>query len=126
MKTFIIGLDFDGTCASHAYPKVGKALPESIKYIKQFIEKGAKIILYTIRDDKELQDAIDFLDSHEITPWAINENPDQKKWNNSQKIYADLYIDDRNFGCPLVQPANNCVDWSKVGPAVMKILEERK
>lgn len=125
MKNFIIGLDFDGTCIEHSYPKVGKANPQAIKFIKEFIAEGAKIILYTIRDGQELQDAIDFLDSHEITPWAINENPLQKAWNKSPKLLCDLFIDDRSFGCPLVQPENDCVDWAIVGPGVLKIIKEK-
>ena len=33
---------------------------------------------------------------------GINEDPDQKEWTQSPKVYANLYIDDAALGCPLI------------------------
>ena len=44
----IIAVDFDGTCVTHDFPKVGKNIGAEI-VLKKFTDKGHKIILYTMR-----------------------------------------------------------------------------
>ena len=44
----IIAVDFDGTCVTHEFPKVGKDIG-AVPVLKKLIEKGHKIILYTMR-----------------------------------------------------------------------------
>jgi hypothetical protein len=43
----------------------------------------------------------------------INENPVQKQWTTSPKIYANIYIDNLCAGCPLIygKSDNPYVDW---------------
>ena len=53
----IIAVDFDGTCVSHEYPKVGKDIG-AVPVLKALVEIGHKIILNTMRSDDELADAI--------------------------------------------------------------------
>ena len=48
-----------------------------------------------------LQDAIDWFKENGIPLWGINENPNQKEWTSSPKIYANIYIDDTALGIPL-------------------------
>ena len=43
-----IAVDFDGTCVTHDFPKVGKNIGAEI-VLKKFTDKGHKIILYTMR-----------------------------------------------------------------------------
>lgn len=43
-----IAVDFDGTCVTHDFPKVGKNIGAEI-VLKKLVDKGHKIILYTIR-----------------------------------------------------------------------------
>ena len=72
-----------------------------------------------------LSDAVDFLEKNGIKLYGINKNPDQKSWTKSPKAYADIYIDDAAFGCPLIRPKGfkrPCVDWEKVGPAVFELV----
>lgn len=52
-----IAVDFDGTCVTHEYPDVGKDIG-AIPVLKELVDKGHKLILFTMRDGKELQDAI--------------------------------------------------------------------
>ena len=102
----VIAVDFDGTCVTHEFPKVGKDIG-AVPILKELVKKGHKIILYTMRShpDKNnqdkalseeiipndtLQDAIDWFKENEIPLWGINENPKQKKWTSSSKIYAKL------------------------------------
>ena len=44
----IIAVDFDGTCVSHEYPKVGKDIG-AVPVLKALVEIGHKIILNTMR-----------------------------------------------------------------------------
>lgn len=43
----IIAVDFDGTCVTHDFPKVGKNIGTEI-VLKKFSDKEHKIILYTM------------------------------------------------------------------------------
>jgi len=68
-----------------------------------------------------LSEAVSYLEKAGIQLYAVNQNPDQEEWSISPKAYAHIYVDDSAFGCPLIHPSGfvrQCVDWSKVGPAV--------
>lgn len=104
MKT-IIAIDFDGTVVDHRYPDVGPTLPGAIEKIKDISDKGVKIILWTMRSGKELEDAVKWYSDNGIPLFGVNENPEQKSWTKSPKVYAHLYIDDAAFGAPLFQLA---------------------
>lgn len=111
-----IAIDFDGTCVTHEYPKVGKDIG-SIPILKKLIEKGHNLILFTMRDGKELKDSINWFSENNIKLYGIQYNPTQKDWTQSNKCYAQLYIDDAALGCPLIYPniGRPFVDWEKVG-----------
>lgn len=96
----IIAVDFDGTCVTHEYPNIGKDI-NAVPVLKELVENGHKIILYTMRCDKELKEAVQWFESNDIPLFGINENPTQRKWTKSPKIYAHLYIDDAALGIPL-------------------------
>ena len=96
----IIAVDFDGTLVEHAYPEIGTPNFHLINKLKNFKDKGHKLILWTCRDKKELKEAVDWCESVGLFFDAINDNlPEIKKSfkNLSQKIYADIYLDDRNI-----------------------------
>ena len=95
-----IAVDFDGTCVTHDYPRIGKEIG-AVKVLKRLVEAGHKLILNTMRSGKELQDAIHWFNENEIELYGVNENPTQKRWTTSPKVYAHMYIDDAAFGCPL-------------------------
>lgn len=78
---------------------------------------GTKLILWTMRSGPQLADAVMWFTRHGIKLWGILENPEQHTWTASPKAYAQLYIDDAAFGCPLIQPEGfkrPCVDWAAV------------
>ena len=113
----IIAIDFDGTIVHHEYPRIGGEVPEAIDTIKHWVEKGHKIILWTMRSGKELEDAVSFLESHGVELWGINSNPTQESWTNSPKAYAQVYIDDAALGCPRTQYKDQdrpSVHWAEV------------
>lgn len=124
----IIAVDFDGTIVEHRYPDIGEPCPGAIDCMRQFASAGAKLILWTMRHGKELSDAVDYLKDAGIELFGVNENPNQKSWTDSPKVYAHIYIDDAAFGCPLRESARMggrpYVDWDAVGPEVLKAIQE--
>lgn len=129
LKQMVIAIDFDGTIVEHAYPDIGLAVPGALNWIKAFQDHGAKIILWTMRSGETLDEAVAFLNHRGIELWAANHNPDQGSWTDSAKAYAHVYIDDAAFGCPLresVGVKRPSVDWSKVGPSVLKRIVEQQ
>lgn len=97
----IIAIDFDGTCVTHEYPRIGKDIG-AVPILKQLVKDGHKLILYTMRSGKELDEAVQWFKDKDIPLYGINENPKQKEWTSSPKVYADVYIDDAAIGAPLV------------------------
>lgn len=137
----IIAIDFDGTLCDHRFPEIGAEVPGAIEWCKRFQELGARLILFTMRSDMRadasspeghradrdfLGEAISWCADRGLRFWAHNENPEQSKWTQSPKVYAQLYIDDAAHGCPLRKlpriGSRPAVDWSIVGPAVVLIL----
>ena len=113
----IIAVDFDGTCVTHDYPNIGKDI-DAVPVLKELVENGHKIILYTMRWDKELKEAVKWFKDNDIPLFGINENLTQRKWTKSPKIYAHLYIDDAALGVPLILDESMSnrpfVDWKAV------------
>ncbi len=121
-----IAVDFDGTICDHTYPTIGNDVPGAFHWLSIFQKHGVKLILWTMRDGKELQDAVDHCAMRGISFFAVNSNPDQYIWTSSPKVYANIYIDDAAFGCPLIENIfgneRPMVDWSKVGPNIHSML----
>jgi len=104
-----IAIDFDGTIVEHKYPKIGKTQLFAFETLKQLQKQKHKLILWTYRAGKELKEAVEFCKQNGIEFYAINSNfPDEKFEEDkiSRKIYADIYIDDRNVG--------GFLGWSKI------------
>jgi hypothetical protein len=135
----IIAVDFDGTCVTHEFPRVGVEIGAA-EVLKELTDKGHQIILFTMRshqlDGAEeteefgysktkpaklpsdgLQDAIDWFKKHDIPLFGVNENPTQKDWTSSPKPYEHIYIDDAALGVPLKHDSLSerpYVDWDIV------------
>ena len=56
----IIAVDFDGCLATNKFPEVGDPINKTISRLKQEQANGAKVILWTNRRDKPLDDAVKF------------------------------------------------------------------
>lgn len=111
----IIAVDFDGTCVEHEYPYIGKDIG-AVPVLRELVNAGHKLILYTMRDEDTLFDAVDWFAEKKIPLFGVNVNPDQKYWTKSPKPDANLYIDDRALGIPLRKTLGKapCVDWERV------------
>lgn len=96
----IIAIDFDGTIVEHRYPAIGRARPHAFKVLKALQDRNHQIILWTYRSGEKLEQAVEFCRSHGLEFYAVNKNyPEEVNGpEDSRKILADVYIDDRNLG----------------------------
>jgi hypothetical protein len=129
-NSITINCDFDGTCVTHDYPRIGADIG-SAPILKRLVENGHKLILFTMRSDNSgfvtphgkidnhgLTDAVNWFKANDIPLYGIQTNPMQKTWTSSPKSYAELMIDDSALGCPLkidlsISP-RPFVDWEEV------------
>lgn len=118
MRTLYIGIDFDGTMVKQKYPYLGDPLDNAVEVVHKLMEAGHKIILYTMRSGDRLEEAVEYMEENGIVLWAVNENPSQKYWTESPKIFCNMYIDDCALGIPMDEDG---VDWYEIE----ELLEER-
>ena len=97
-----IAIDFDGTIVTHRYPAIGEELPFAIETLKMLIQERHKLILWSVREGKLLDDAVNWCKERGVEFYAVNKDyPEEKIESNnhfSRKIKADIFIDDRNIG----------------------------
>ncbi|MBR1498568.1 MAG: hypothetical protein IJ615_02925 [Bacteroidaceae bacterium] len=97
-----IAVDFDGTIVEHRYPEIGKELPFATQTLKMLIEDRHKLILWSVREGKLLEDAVEWCRQRGVEFYAVNKDfPEEdlsKNQHFSRKLKADLWIDDRNVG----------------------------
>ncbi len=96
-----IAVDFDGTIVTHEYPRIGKEIPFAIDTLLK-IQKDfqACLILWTVREGRELDDAVEFCKAKGLEFYAVNNNYPEEKETDKQprKLKVDVFIDDRNLG----------------------------
>ena len=101
-KDMTIAVDFDGTIVEHRYPDIGKELPFATQTLKMLIEDRHKLILWSVREGKLLDEAVEWCRERGVEFYAINKDfPEEdlsKNQSFSRKIKADVWIDDRNIG----------------------------
>ena len=78
----IIAVDFDGTIVEHRYPHIGKEIPFAIVTLKQLQAEHHQLILWTVREGKLLDEAVEFCRERGLEFYAVNSN----------------YPEDRNVG----------------------------
>jgi len=96
----IVAIDFDGTIVDDAYPKIGKPKLFAFETLKRLQDDGHRLILWTYRCGVKLDEAVMFCEERGITFYAVNKSFPEEEFdtNASRKIYADIFIDDRNLG----------------------------
>lgn len=97
----VIAIDFDGTIVEHRYPAIGKEIPFAIATLKQLISDGHRLVLWSVREGKLLEEAVNYCRERGIEFYAVNkdfEEEDGRGRHYSRKLKADLFIDDRNVG----------------------------
>lgn len=119
-----IAVDFDGTCVFDAFPRVGDPVPNCISTLKELIANGHKIYLHTCRIGEPLIDAINWFRRNKIPLSGVNS--DFEEIPDRGKIRADVYIDDKALGCPLINDSSSKARGSFVNWIdVREILEEQ-
>ena len=98
----VIAVDFDGTIVENRYPEIGQERPFAIDTLKMIIADRHRVILWTCREGKLLDDAIEWCRERGVEFYAANRDyPEETTDNNphfTRKLKADLFIDDRNVG----------------------------
>jgi hydroxymethylpyrimidine pyrophosphatase-like HAD family hydrolase len=96
----VIAIDFDGTIVEEAYPQLGKLRKGAKKYINKLYDDGHIIIINTCRSGVHQNAAFKMLIGLDVNFDLMNENHPSviaQYHNDSRKISADLYIDDKNL-----------------------------
>lgn len=113
-----IAVDFDGTIVTHKYPEIGEEIPFATETLKTLIREGHKIILWSVREGKMLDEAIEWCRRRGVEFYAVNKDyPEEDVSKNmyfSRKLKADYFIDDRNIG--------GLPDWG----TIYRIINEKK
>jgi hypothetical protein len=97
----IIAIDFDGCICRGKYPAIDGLMPYAKTTINDLYDRGHYIIINTCRSGDQLVDAINWLLHQGIRFNRVNDNdPEQSALykNNSRKIYAHVYVDDKQIG----------------------------
>ena len=98
----IIAIDFDGTLVEHRYPEIGREIPFAFETLRRLQQDRHRLILWTVREGRLLDEALAFCRERGIEFYAVNRDyPEEEKGVNrhySRKLKADLFIDDRNLG----------------------------
>ena len=107
-EKLILAIDFDGTIVEDAYPGIGKPKLFAFETLKRLQKDGHRLILWTYRDGKRLEDAVEFCKTHDIEFYAVNQSFPEEQYDpkKSRRIHADYFIDDRNIG--------GFIGWGKV------------
>ena len=119
-----INIDFDGTCTTQSFPKIGKSIGAE-KVLKELVDNGHNLILFTIRwdcpnspDKNYLSQAVNWFQENDIELYGIQKDPEQESWTTSPKSCAQLMIDDSAIGCPLKTDGKLSLkpfaDWDKI------------
>lgn len=96
-------VDFDGVLCKSAYPEIGEPNMKMMAYLMKRKALGDNVILWTARTGEELQAAIDWCAAYGLQFDYVNEgdpiveNMYGTPGKPTRKIYADVYIDDRNM-----------------------------
>ena len=82
-----IAVDFDGTLCEDRFPNIGEPKQDVIDWVVEQKTKGCILILYTLRKDNLLNNALHWSQQHGILFDYISKD----------KIHADIFLDDKNM-----------------------------
>jgi hypothetical protein len=102
-KEFInirVAIDFDGTIVEHEYPDIGAEKLFAFETLREMQKRGFRLILWTYRTGKELEEALEFCRQRGVEFYAVNKSYPEEVYDEtvSRKIDVDLFIDDKNIG----------------------------
>ena len=99
-ETLTIAVDFDGTIVEDEYPQIGRPIIFAFDTLKKLQDNGHRLILWTYRKGRALEEAVKFCEVNGIVFYAVNKSFPEEEFDisYSRKINADVFIDDRNIG----------------------------
>ena len=112
-----IAVDFDGTIVEHRYPEIGREIPFATDTLKMLIKEGHRLILWSVREGKLLDEAVEWCRERGVEFYAVNKDyPEEGREdrNYSRKLKVEMFIDDRNVG--------GLPDWG----VIYKMITEKK
>lgn len=99
----IIAVDFDGILCENAFPRIGKPIHPMVSFVRELIDEGHEVVLWTSRVEQQLDEAVAWCEDRGLHFCAVNDNApsNKKKYEGvystpTRKIYADVYIDDHD------------------------------
>ena len=126
----IIAVDFDGTIVEHKYPEIGKELPFATYTLRKLIDDKHRLILWTVRRGKELEEAVQWCKEHGVEFYAVNKSYPEEEVGEAglySKVNADMFIDDLNIGgLPNWSVIYNMISEGKTWKDVYSVREEEE
>lgn len=128
----IIAVDFDGILCEDKFPEIGKPNYEVISFVREMIDRGHEVILWTSRADGRLVEATQWCEDRGLHFCAVNDNAPSNKEkyeelhpNGTRKVYADFYLDDKS-----VEFARRSIygykQWNGVQGAIRGLLDDAR
>lgn len=89
----IIAVDFDGTLCRNCYPDIGEPNLKLIAILKNLRRKGCRVILWTCRCGKLLEEAVQWCRQFQLTFDAVNENAEETllKYGTDSRKYMQMF-----------------------------------
>ena len=76
-----IAVDFDGTIVEHKYPAIGRELPFAIETLKKLRDEHHRLILWTVREGRLLDEALAFCRDRGLEFYAVNRDyPEEENY----------------------------------------------
>lgn len=115
LKYKYIAIDFDGTIMREdgpPDPHFNLFLPDAVRVMQRINREGGKIMIWTARDRHWWPDMLHVLQLNDVEVEAINGKfvgYGDKYIGDSNKLYAEVYIDDRD-----IHVKESGIDWLKI------------
>ena len=102
-ELMIIAVDFDGILCENQFPNIGPPNYTMVSFVRELIDMGHEVVLWTSRVDQPLRDAVAWCEDRGLHFCAVNDNAPSNKAKyeglfpgGTRKVDADIYIDDHN------------------------------
>ena len=99
----IVAVDFDGVLCRDEFPGIGSPNYRIISLVREIIDAGHEVVLWTSRADQRLVEAVEWCADRGLHFCAVNENAPSNRAryegeypNGTRKVYADVYLDDKD------------------------------
>lgn len=108
VKRLTIAIDLDNTVIFHGKEEL---IPGAKAVLQKWKEQGHRLVLWTCRDHAGARaKAAWLMMQHGIVFHSMNAIEDQP--TDSPKVHADLYVDDRAVGCPMMPRFDEDGEWA--------------